>query len=72
MNFLRLLREQAGLTQTEVADRFFDRSAISRWERDDRELHQILLLVLIKRKTGAHWDEIGVAVEQWVREKYKF
>lgn len=72
MNFLRLLREQAGLTQTDVADRFFDRSAISRWERDDRELHQLLLLVLIQRKTGATWEEIGIAAEKWVRERYGF
>lgn len=71
MNFLRFLREQAGITQTEVADRFFDRSAISRWERDDRDLYQILLLVLIKLKTGAHWEDIGVAAEEWAKERYK-
>jgi transcriptional regulator with XRE-family HTH domain len=60
---LKRIRKAAGLTLREVAAPYVSAPTVFRYEEGQRNLDQLVYLVMLKRSSGETWDTIMTAIE---------
>ena len=63
METLKRIRKAAGLTLREVAAPYVSAPTVFRYEEGQRNLDQLVYLVMLKRSSGETWDTIMTAIE---------
>lgn len=63
MESLKRIRKAAGLTLREVAAPYVSAPTVFRYEEGQRNLDQLVYLVMLKRSSGETWDTIMTAIE---------
>ena len=63
MESLKRIRKAAGLTLREAAAPFVSAPTVFRYEEGQRNLDQLVYLVMLKRSSGETWDTIMTAIE---------
>lgn len=64
MESLRRLRQKAGISMAKVGAPLVYGATICRYENGERNMDQLIYLVLLKRNGKLTWDEIGNAIEE--------